>query len=85
VVGREDADGLVKPLAFAVLRPGTVGSDELAGELKAFLKEALAPYKYPRWFAWRESLPRNDRGKVARKELRAEAASASLALSAPGA
>ena len=34
--------------------------------------EHMAPYKYPRWFVWRESLPKNDRGKVARKELKAE-------------
>ena len=34
----------------------------------------LAPYKYPRWFEWRASLPKNDRGKVARGELKAELA-----------
>jgi acyl-coenzyme A synthetase/AMP-(fatty) acid ligase len=33
----------------------------------------LAPHKYPRRFEWRESLPRNDRGKVARKQLAEEA------------
>ena len=70
MVGREDDDGLVKPLAFAVLSEGTAGSPELATELKAFLKDRLAPHKYPRWFAWETELPKNDRGKVARKELR---------------
>jgi acyl-coenzyme A synthetase/AMP-(fatty) acid ligase len=34
----------------------------------------LAPFKYPRWFVWRDSLPKNDRGKVARKELKSELA-----------
>ena len=46
--------------------------DETAAALKTFCKGCMAPYKYPRWFEWRESLPRNDRGKVARKELKAE-------------
>jgi benzoate-CoA ligase len=72
VVGREDEERLVKPLACVVLKPGFAGSEELASELKAFVKAKLAPHKYPRWFEWRASLPKNDRGKVARKELRAE-------------
>jgi benzoate-CoA ligase len=72
VIGREDEGGLVKPCAFVVAAPGKTGCDELAEELKLHLKARLAPYKYPRWFEWRASLPKNDRGKVARKELRAE-------------
>jgi benzoate-CoA ligase len=70
VVGREDEGKLVKPLAFVVLKPGWEGSEETAAALKAHVKGKLAPYKYPRWFEWRESLPKNDRGKVARKELK---------------
>jgi len=72
VIGREDEEQLVKPFAFVVLRAGITGSDELAAQLKAHVKLRLAPYKYPRWFEWRESLPKNDRGKVARKDLKAE-------------
>ena len=72
VLGQEDEEQLVKPFAFVVLRAGVAGSDELAAQLKAHVKSRLAPYKYPRWFEWRESLPKNDRGKVARKELKAE-------------
>ncbi len=72
VVGREDDDGLVKPLAFTVLRDGREGTSALEAELKRFVKDRLAPYKYPRWFVWRDALPKNDRGKVARKELRDE-------------
>ena len=48
--------------------------DELAADLKAWVKERLAPHKYPRWFEWRASLPKNDRGKVARKVLKEELA-----------
>jgi benzoate-CoA ligase len=73
VVGEEDQDRLVKPLAYVVLKSGQRGSLALADELKAHLKTLLAPHKYPRRFEWRESLPRNDRGKVARKQLAEEA------------
>ena len=83
VVGREDDDGLVKPLAFAVLSESAKGSDQLATELKSFLKDSLAPFKYPRWFVWRKALPKNDRGKVARKDLRAEAEQPELRFSKP--
>lgn len=55
-----------------VLKPGWRGDDATAAELKAHVKTKLAPYKYPRWFEWRESLPKNDRGKVARKVLKQE-------------
>ena len=74
VVGHDDEEGLTKPFAFVVLKDEKRGSDALAAELKAWIKEKLAPHKYPRWFEWRESLPKNDRGKVARKELRDELA-----------
>ncbi len=72
VVGKQDADRLIKPLAFVVPRAGIVGDEALALRLKAHVKSKLAPYKYPRWFEWREELPKNDRGKVARKELKAQ-------------
>jgi benzoate-CoA ligase len=72
VIGREDADGLVKPLAFVVLQAGWNGTHETAAALKLHAQSRLAPHKYPRWFEWRASLPKNDRGKVARKELKLE-------------
>ena len=74
VVGCVDEGELVKPLAFCVLNEGHAGTEELAVELKSWLKDRLAPHKYPRWFAWRTELPRNDRGKVARKVLKEECA-----------
>jgi benzoate-CoA ligase len=72
VVGCEDEEKLVKPLAFVVLKSGWSGCDATAAELKAHVKKKLAPYKYPRWFEWRDALPKNDRGKVARKTLKQE-------------
>ncbi len=74
IVGHEDQEKLVKPFAFVVLRDGRRGDDALAAELKRWIRGRLAPHKYPRWFEWRETLPKNDRGKVARKELKDELA-----------
>ncbi len=71
VVGREDEAGLVKPHAIVHLAAGTRGDEALAQGLKAHVKGRLAPHKYPRTYEWRaEPLPKNDRGKVARKLLR---------------
>ena len=44
VIGVPDAEGLTKTKAFVVLRPGE-HVDE--AEIKHFVKERLAPYKYP--------------------------------------
>jgi len=74
VAGHTDTGGLVKPYAFVVVQAPRTGDDPLAAELKAHVKSRLAPHKYPRWFEWRESLPKNDRGKIARKVLRDELA-----------
>jgi len=69
VVGREDADGLVKPAAYVVLRNGDP-SEGLAWELRAFVKDRLAPYKYPRWIEFVPELPKTSTGKVQRYKLR---------------
>jgi len=69
VVGHE-ADGLVKPKAFVVLREGIEGSDQLSERIKQFVKEHIAIYKYPRWIEFVDSLPKNDRGKIDRKKLK---------------
>ena len=71
VVGHPDADGLVKPKAFIVLRPGGAPSPALEAELKAFVKERLAPYKYPRWIEFVAELPKTATGKIQRFRLRA--------------
>ncbi len=70
VIGHTDEIGLVKPRAFVALRDGRTPSAQLALELKAHVKGRLSPYKYPRWIDFVTSLPRSDRGKVLRTELR---------------
>jgi benzoate-CoA ligase family protein len=69
VVGHK-ADGLVKPKAFVVLREGFAAADQLAEEIKQFVKTNIAIYKYPRWVEFIDSLPKNDRGKIDRKKLK---------------
>src|SRR5436190_22443465 len=70
VVGGEDKDELVKPLAFVVLARGQSASPALEAELKAFVKERLAPYKYPRWIVFVDELPKTATGKIQRFKLR---------------
>ncbi len=70
VVGDADERGLVKPRAYIALKPGHDPSRAMARALKGHVKERLAPYKYPRWISFVESLPRSDRGKVLRTSLR---------------
>ena len=53
-----------------MLKSGERGDEAMSAALKAHAKSRLAPHKYPRWFVWRDALPKNDRGKVARKLLK---------------
>src|SRR3989441_8602251 len=70
VVGKEDTDRLVKPKAFVVLKESGKASEELANELKAFVKDKIAPYKYPRWIEFVSELPKTATGKIQRFKLR---------------
>jgi benzoate-CoA ligase len=69
VVGYEDEDGLVKPLAFIVVK-GTAPSEELGRAIIDHAKQQLAHYKAPRKVEFVDALPRSDRGKILRRELR---------------
>jgi benzoate-CoA ligase len=68
VIGYKDAEGLVKPKAYVVVRHGK-GDEALARELQEFVKGRLAPFKYPRVVEFAPSLPKNDRGKIDRRRL----------------
>jgi len=71
VVGREDEEKLMKPAAYVVLKPGHAASNGLCDELRAHVKSALAPYKYPRWIEFIDELPKTATGKIQRFKLRA--------------
>ncbi|BDB23886.1 benzoate-CoA ligase family protein [Cupriavidus sp. P-10] len=70
VIGVADADELVKPKAFVVLRPGQQWHDGMGAELQAFIKSRLAPYKYPRQIECVPELPKTATGKIQRFRLR---------------
>ena len=60
--------------AFVVLAAGHRGGAELTGQLQAFVKEKIAPYKYPRAIEFVAALPRTATGKVQRYVLRGQQA-----------
>lgn len=70
VIGAEDDEGLSKPLAFVVTNVGHEPGPKLENELQNYVKTSLAPYKYPRWIEFVETLPRGPGGKLLRYKLR---------------
>jgi 2-aminobenzoate-CoA ligase len=73
----EERGSLVK--AFVVLAAGVAPAagrggerrpDDLVKELQDFVKERIAPYKYPRAIELVDALPRTETGKVQRFKLR---------------
>jgi benzoate-CoA ligase family protein len=70
VVGFKDAEGLEKPRAFVVLQPGQLANEALIKALQEHVKGQLEPYKYPREVKFLDALPRSDRGKVLKGQLR---------------
>ncbi len=71
VIGVENAEGLVVTKALVVPAQGVEPNQELVQELQDFAKAKLARYKYPRLIVFLEALPKNDRGKIDRKKLKA--------------
>jgi benzoate-CoA ligase len=67
VIGVPDAAGLAKTKAFVVLKAGAACSED---ELKAFVKDRLAPFKYPRVIEFVADLPKTATGKIQRFKLR---------------
>jgi acyl-coenzyme A synthetase/AMP-(fatty) acid ligase len=56
--------------AFVILSPGYVSSDELVLSLQDHVRNATAPYKYPRAIEFVTELPKTVSGKIRRVELR---------------
>ncbi|HLT78568.1 MAG TPA: benzoate-CoA ligase family protein [Ferrovibrio sp.] len=73
VVAHPDSDDLIKPKAYVVLKDGIAGDDALIAELQTFVKDRLAPYKYPRWVEFVPELPKTATGKIQRFKLRSRA------------
>jgi benzoate-CoA ligase len=73
LIGVPDADGLLRSKAFVVCKPGQATTEDA---LKAFVKERLAPYKYPRTIEFVAELPKTATGKIQRFKLREREAAA---------
>jgi acetyl-CoA synthetase len=72
VVGKRDALRTEVVKAYVVLREGAERDDDA---LKAYVKDRLASYSYPREIGFVKSLPMTVTGKVIRKDLKAMAQS----------
>jgi benzoate-CoA ligase family protein len=71
VIGREDADGLVKPEAWIVPKlPVQDVPEGLEADLVRHCRTRLAPYKFPRWVQVVPDLPKTATGKIQRFVLR---------------
>jgi 2-aminobenzoate-CoA ligase len=70
VVGCPDAERGQVVTAFVVLENGIEASTATAGALQDFVKQSIAPYKYPRSVRFLDRLPRTETGKLQRFKLR---------------
>jgi 2-aminobenzoate-CoA ligase len=70
VIGVPDAERGQIVKAYVVLRPGETGGPEMAKALQDFVKQTVAPYKYPRAIEFIDKLPRTQTGKLQRFKLR---------------
>lgn len=70
VIGVDDEQRGQLVKAFVVLKAGYQASDELAKALQDFVKQTIAPYKYPRCIEFRTQLPRTETGKLQRFKLK---------------
>jgi 2-aminobenzoate-CoA ligase len=67
-VADEERGQIVK--AFVVLKQGFEPGEQMSKSLQDFVKQTIAPYKYPRAIEFRASLPRTETGKLQRFKLR---------------
>ena len=74
VIGAPDAERGQIVKAFVVLRPGQEEGEAMVKTLQDFVKQTVAPYKYPRAIVFTDKLPRTQTGKLQRFKLNAEAA-----------
>jgi 2-aminobenzoate-CoA ligase len=70
VVGAPDPERGTIVKAFVVLKKEFPGSDEMKKTLQDHVKQAIAPYKYPRAIEFLDALPRTETGKLQRFKLR---------------
>jgi benzoate-CoA ligase len=70
VVSTNNAVGLVRPVAFVVLRSGVLGDEGLVHALREHVRAKLEHYKCPQEIHFRAELPKTATGKIQRFRLR---------------
>jgi acyl-coenzyme A synthetase/AMP-(fatty) acid ligase len=70
VVAIPDAVQTNRVKAFATLKPGQTPSENLAGQIRDYVRSVIAPYKVPREIEFIAELPKTATGKILRRELR---------------
>ena len=70
VVPNKDSNGNEKPFAYVVLTDASFASDQLADELKEFVRDNIELWKHPRWIEFCTELPKTATGKIQRYKLR---------------
>jgi 2-aminobenzoate-CoA ligase len=73
VVGWPDEERGTVVKAYVVLKPGNQPGPDTARTLQEHVKQAIAPYKYPRAVEFVDTLPRTETGKLQRFKLRKNA------------
>jgi 2-aminobenzoate-CoA ligase len=73
VIGVDDEERGQIVKAFVALRPGHEADEVMRKTLQDFVKQSIAPYKYPRSIAFVDVLPRTQTGKLQRFKLRENA------------
>ncbi len=71
VIGAPDEARGIIVKAFIILKPGIEKNEAMKKSLQDHVKQAIAPYKYPRAIDFVDALPRTETGKLQRFKLRA--------------
>jgi 2-aminobenzoate-CoA ligase len=70
VIGVPDAERGQIVMAYVTLKPEYNADDEMVETLQNFVKQSIAPFKYPRRIQFMPALPRTETGKLQRFRLR---------------
>jgi benzoate-CoA ligase family protein len=77
LIGIDQGGGMLTTRAYVQLRTGYSADESLASALQEHVKARLSKHKYPREIVFVDDLPRNDRGKIDRKAIKAMAGGSS--------
>ena len=70
VIGAPDPERGTIVKAFVVLKESFPRDESMVKTLQEHVKQAIAPYKYPRTIEFMDALPRTETGKLQRFRLR---------------